>query len=125
MELSATWRPIVITVYPETPAPALRCPQCDVSLVYSATALGSREQLERWDRLECHNHGAFVYRHRTRKLRPDSQASKQAARSHTMVRGQPIPPLPDRQLEDLAAAADATDPARAGEWQATVAVEFE
>ena len=69
---TTTWRPIVITVYPETPAPALRCPQCDVSLVYSATALDSREQLERWDRLECHDHGAFVYRHRTRKLRPES-----------------------------------------------------
>jgi hypothetical protein len=72
MEPSATWRPVVITVYPETPAPALRCPQCDVSLVYSATALGSREQLERWDRLDCQAHGAFVYQHRTRKLRPDS-----------------------------------------------------
>jgi len=69
---TTTWRPIVITVYPETPAPALRCPQCDAFLVYSATALGSRDQLERWDRLECHDHGAFVYRHRTRKLRPDN-----------------------------------------------------
>ena len=71
MEPSATWRPIVVTVYPETPAPALRCPQCDGSLVYSATAVGNCEQLERWDRLECHDHGAFVYRHRTRTLRPD------------------------------------------------------
>jgi len=69
---STTWRPIVITVYPDTPAPALRCPRCDVSLVYRATALGSREQLERWDRLECQAHGAFVYRHRTRKLRLES-----------------------------------------------------
>ena len=72
---TTTWRPIVITVYPETPAPALRCPQCDAFLVYSATALGSRDQLERWDRLECHDHGAFVYRHRTRKLRPDNHGA--------------------------------------------------
>jgi hypothetical protein len=71
MAPSTTWRPIVITVYPDTPAPALRCPQCDVSLVYSATAVASRER-ERWDRLECRAHGAFVYRHRTRTLRPDS-----------------------------------------------------
>ena len=78
MAPSTAWRPIVITVYPDTPAPALRCPQCDVSLVYSATAVSRHEQLERWDRLECHDHGAFVYRHRTRNLRPDNHSlSKQ------------------------------------------------
>lgn len=67
------WHPVVITTHPDTPPPPLRCPKCDGSLAYRATAFDRGERVERWDRLECRVHGAFVYRHRTRRLRVNRQ----------------------------------------------------
>jgi hypothetical protein len=59
-----------ITRNPDPPPPALRCPQCDVLLIYERTTVSGAGRLERWDAFTCRTHGAFEYRHRTGKLRP-------------------------------------------------------
>jgi len=67
-----TGRPPVVTSTPETAPPGLLCPTCDRPLVYRRTVIGGVKPLERWDYFECGTCGAFVYRDRTRKLRPTS-----------------------------------------------------
>jgi hypothetical protein len=64
-----TKRPARVTSTPETSAPQLFCPDCDVPLVYRQTVIGGVKPLERWDYFECRTCGSFVYRDRTRKLR--------------------------------------------------------
>jgi hypothetical protein len=59
-----------ITAHPDRPPPQLLCPSCDLPLVYRQTAMSGVNPPERWDYLECRAHGIYVYRHRTRKLRP-------------------------------------------------------
>jgi len=58
-----------VTTLPETPAPELRCPQCDRSLRYQKTIFNGVSPIERWDRYTCAGCGEFEYRHRTRNLR--------------------------------------------------------
>jgi response regulator RpfG family c-di-GMP phosphodiesterase len=57
------------TTLPETPAPELRCPQCDRPLRYQKTIFNGVSPVERWDRYTCAGCGEFEYRHRTRHLR--------------------------------------------------------
>jgi DNA-binding response OmpR family regulator len=69
-----------------SPAPDLRCPECDKPLAYQRTHLGgvSARQPEQWDYYECSSScGIFQYRHRTRKLRkivgaPPAVSSRQS-----------------------------------------------
>jgi len=63
-------RSAVFTSTPDTPAPYLLCPICDLPLAYRQTVLSGVKPVERWDYLDCRTCGAFVYRDRTRKLRP-------------------------------------------------------
>jgi len=63
-------RSTTVTQNPEVPAPALRCPLCDRSLIYLQTVIGGVKPPERWDYFECVcPAGSFEYRHRARKLR--------------------------------------------------------
>ena len=55
--------------------PTQICPSCDKVLEYCRTMTGGVAPVERWDYFECRTCGAFVYRHRTRKLRPQQEAS--------------------------------------------------
>jgi CheY-like chemotaxis protein len=60
------------TSNPPTAPPSLRCPTCDQPMRYIASQIGgvSERHTEQWDHFECAScHGAFEYRHRTRKLR--------------------------------------------------------
>jgi two-component system, chemotaxis family, chemotaxis protein CheY len=61
----------VTTVPPNAP-PALRCPNCDQTLVYQSSHVGgvSERFAEQWDHFTCPDCGVFRYRHRTRKLTP-------------------------------------------------------
>ena len=63
----------VSTNPPQAP-PHLRCPQCDAVLHYERSHIGgvSDRHPEQWDYFVCATHGAFQYRHRTRKLRAAS-----------------------------------------------------
>src|SRR5207253_5585874 len=63
-------RSAFFTSTPETPAPRLLCPVCDVPLVFRHTVLSGVKPIERWDYFDCRTCGPFVYRDRTRKLRP-------------------------------------------------------
>jgi predicted RNA-binding Zn-ribbon protein involved in translation (DUF1610 family) len=65
-----TRRTAQVTSQPNTPAPQMLCPTCDRPLVYRQTVLGGVKPLERWDYFECRSCGQFVYRDRTRQLRP-------------------------------------------------------
>jgi hypothetical protein len=65
-----TRRTAQVTSTPDTPAPQLFCPTCDRPLVYRQTVIGGVKPLERWDYFECRTCGSFVYRDRTRQLRP-------------------------------------------------------
>jgi predicted RNA-binding Zn-ribbon protein involved in translation (DUF1610 family) len=65
-----TTRTARVTTTPETPAPQMFCPTCDDRLVYRQTVIGGVKPLERWDYFECRTCGRFVYRDRTRQLRP-------------------------------------------------------
>jgi CheY-like chemotaxis protein len=59
------------TTQPPVPPPALRCPSCDQSLVYSFSHVGgvSAREPEQWDYFTCPSLcGQFQYRQRTRKL---------------------------------------------------------
>ena len=58
-----------VTSTPETPAPQIFCPMCDLPLVYRQTVTGGVKPFERWDYFECRTCGRFVYRDRTRRLR--------------------------------------------------------
>lgn len=57
-----TRRPATLTSHPDTPAPQLRCPECERPLVYLQTAINGITPVERWDFLECWTCGPFVYR---------------------------------------------------------------
>jgi len=58
------------TSSPDVPAPHLLCPGCDRFLLYRETVISGVKPIERWDYFECRTCGTFVYRDRTRKLRP-------------------------------------------------------
>jgi CheY-like chemotaxis protein len=60
-----------VSTNPPQPPPHLRCPQCDAALQYDRSHVGgvSDRHPEQWDYFVCATHGAFQYRHRTRKLR--------------------------------------------------------
>jgi predicted RNA-binding Zn-ribbon protein involved in translation (DUF1610 family) len=64
-----TRRTARVTSTPETPAPQMFCPTCDLPLVYRQTVIGGVKPLERWDYFACRTCGEFVYRDRTRQLR--------------------------------------------------------
>lgn len=59
------------TTTPPAAPPLLRCPSCDVLLVYERSYVGgvSQRHSEQWDVYSCAHCGAFEYRHRTRRLR--------------------------------------------------------
>jgi hypothetical protein len=61
-----------VTSAPDTPPPELFCPACDRPLLYRETAISGIKPIERWDYFSCATCGGFVYRDRTRKLRPAS-----------------------------------------------------
>ena len=63
-------RSATFTSSPETPPPELLCPICDHPLVYRQTVIGGVDPIERWDYFDCEPCGSFIYRERTRKLRP-------------------------------------------------------
>jgi hypothetical protein len=65
-----TKRSARVTETPETPAPPLLCPACERPLEYRHTVIGGVKPLERWDYFACRTCGQFVYRDRTRQLRP-------------------------------------------------------
>jgi len=65
-----TRRTVQVTSNPDTPAPQMFCPTCDCPLIYRQTVVGGVKPLERWDYFECRSCGQFVYRDRTRQLRP-------------------------------------------------------
>jgi DNA-binding response OmpR family regulator len=59
------------TTDPPIAPPALRCPSCDLSLVYGSSHVGgvSARDSEQWDYFTCPGDcGQFRYRQRTRKL---------------------------------------------------------
>jgi hypothetical protein len=58
------------TSTPEVAPPQLLCPICDHPLVYRHTVIGGVKPIERWDYFSCRACGPFVYRDRTRTLRP-------------------------------------------------------
>src|SRR6185503_3824779 len=63
-------RSTTITSTPVTAPPQLRCPGCNRLLLYRETLFSGVNPIERWDYFECHTCGTFVYRDRTRELRP-------------------------------------------------------
>jgi hypothetical protein len=65
-----TGRSPTFTSTPDPAPPQLLCPICDRSLVYQQTVISGVKPIERWDYFECRRCGTFVYRDRTRKLRP-------------------------------------------------------
>ena len=65
-----TRRTPTFTSTPDRPAPELLCPGCDHALAYRQTVISGIKPVERWDYYECRRCGSFVYRERTRKLRP-------------------------------------------------------
>jgi predicted RNA-binding Zn-ribbon protein involved in translation (DUF1610 family) len=65
-----TRRTAFFTCAPSIPPPKLLCPNCDVSLVYRQTVISGVKPIERWDYFDCAACGPFIYRDRTRKLRP-------------------------------------------------------
>ena len=68
--LKRTRRSPTFTSTPDTAPPQLLCPGCDRPLVYRQTVISGVKPIERWDYFECRTCGSFVYRDRTRKLRP-------------------------------------------------------
>jgi hypothetical protein len=63
-------RAAMFTSTPETTPPQLLCPSCDRPLMYRQTVISGVKPIERWDYFECRSCGPYVYRDRTRKLRP-------------------------------------------------------
>lgn len=66
-----TRRAAKVTTAPETAPRHVVCPKCDRPLEYRKTVIGGVKPIERWHYFACDRCGAFVYRDRTRKLRPD------------------------------------------------------
>jgi hypothetical protein len=65
-----TRRTPIFTSTPDVAPPPLLCPNCDAALVYRQTVISGVQPIERWDYFDCRTCGPFVYRDRTRKLRP-------------------------------------------------------
>ena len=65
-----TRRRSTITATPVTAPSPLRCPGCNRPLTYRETVFSGVNPIERWDYFECRTCGTFVYRDRTRELRP-------------------------------------------------------
>jgi hypothetical protein len=65
-------RTAVFTSNPEVDAPMLTCPKCDEPLAYRETVFSGVKPAERWDFFDCHGCGPYVYRERTRTLRPET-----------------------------------------------------
>jgi predicted RNA-binding Zn-ribbon protein involved in translation (DUF1610 family) len=65
-----TRRTAIFTSAPAIPPPKLLCPNCDVVLAYRQTVISGVKPIERWDYFDCATCGPFIYRDRTRKLRP-------------------------------------------------------
>jgi transcription elongation factor Elf1 len=63
-------RAAIFTSTPEVGAPELTCPRCDDRLAYKQTVFSGVKPIERWDYFDCHACGPYVYRQRTRTLRP-------------------------------------------------------
>jgi hypothetical protein len=63
-------RAATFTSTPEISAPTLTCPKCDSALQYRQTVISGVKPIERWDYFDCMTCGPFVYRDRTRALRP-------------------------------------------------------
>ncbi|MBI4484774.1 MAG: hypothetical protein HY655_02075 [Acidobacteria bacterium] len=68
--MKRTRRAAQFTSAPEDAPPQLLCPACDRTLQYRHTVTSGVKPMERWHYLECRTCGQFVYRDRTRKLRP-------------------------------------------------------
>ena len=60
----------IFTTTPDVEAPALRCPKCSGPMDYKQTVISGVKPFERWDYFQCHACGPYVYRERTRSLRP-------------------------------------------------------
>ena len=60
----------VFTSTPEVSAPSLSCPVCNGVLLYRETVISGVKPIERWDYFRCDTCGPYVYRERTRTLRP-------------------------------------------------------
>jgi two-component system cell cycle response regulator DivK len=60
------------TSAPDTAPPQLLCPTCGRPLVHRKTVVGGVKPIEQWHYFECRTCGSFVYRARTRKLRPSA-----------------------------------------------------
>lgn len=56
------------TTTPDTPPPQLRCPTCELALLYRQTLIEAVDPSERSDYFECLVCGLFEFRHRTRRL---------------------------------------------------------
>jgi len=67
-----TRRSAIFTSAPESAPPQLLCPTCDRQLVYRQTVISGVKPIERWDYFDCRRCGGFVYRDRTKKLRPSA-----------------------------------------------------
>jgi transcription elongation factor Elf1 len=65
-----TRRSPTFTSTPDPAPPELTCPRCDQSLNYMQTVISGVKPIERWDYFKCRTCGPFVYRDRTRRLRP-------------------------------------------------------
>ena len=63
-------RSATFTSAPDIDAPPLSCPKCEVRLRYRQTVFSGVKPIERWDYFDCAACGPFVYRERTRALRP-------------------------------------------------------
>ena len=62
----------IFTSTPDVGAPALNCPTCALALAYRQTVFSGVKPIERWDFFDCASCGPFVYRERTRALRPST-----------------------------------------------------
>jgi hypothetical protein len=63
-------RSAIFTSTPDVGAPELLCPTCAQVLAYKQTVFSGVKPIERWDYFNCTACGPFVYRERTRALRP-------------------------------------------------------
>ena len=65
-----TTRAAVFTSTADGAALLLACPSCALPLLYRHSVISGVKPIERWDYFDCSACGAFVYRERTRRLRP-------------------------------------------------------
>jgi len=63
-------RSAMFTSTPDVGAPELTCPKCDEPLSYRQTVFSGVKPIERRDYFDCRACGPYVYRQRTRTLRP-------------------------------------------------------